>query len=552
VPESLPDPPVDRTGWWRSPPPPLNPDVVATPAAGPMSTAAIVALAWALAVFVGIGFLALTPAAEAVATLVPAVLFGVLATIVFVVAKGMLDTRRWARQEREAAEQIAAWAAARGAAFEPGGQLPEATPLLGRGDSRWATRVVTGELPGGLPGVLAGYVYRVEDSDGDNDRIYKHTVVVARLPETLGFLRELSVEPRAGFDLLDRLGERIRGRRRIELESAALSERFEICIPETANETWVRRLFTPAFVDWLATSTPDKLAFELHDDVLCVSIPREVLDRDYLEAFCRTASFVAARLRQEALEGARRPAASRFAESVVPATPSPPVSAHDWSGAPPADAGAAARPFISVARREPATWRAPLLHAAVALVGGTLLVAAPAKGSNEWDFSAVAVAAGVAIALVVLAVSIRASIRRRASEYGKESFVAAYGHRRGLAPEDPTAFHARYVEADLPGAATHVLSGRLGGLGRQGSLALCRDHPGGAKNAEYAVVVTPAGDDRLPTLRATQGPLRVSRENGIVVVSMRRDRRRPLSAAELDGFLESTRPLVEQAGAAPP
>src|SRR5207244_1411038 len=126
---------------------------------------------------------------------------------------------------------------------------------------RFARNLAAGELPGGLPGVLAGYVYEVDRGE-DESASHPHTVVVARLPETLGFLTELTVEPRSGWRVFDRLEDAARRRRRVELESIALAHRFDIFVTRDQDENWVRQLFTPSFVDWLAERAPRGLGFE--------------------------------------------------------------------------------------------------------------------------------------------------------------------------------------------------------------------------------------------------------------------------------------------------
>src|SRR6185503_15362546 len=252
-----------------------------------------------------------------------------------------------------------------------------------------------------------GYVYEEEQGD-DNSKTteYPHTVVVARLPETLGFLGELTVEPRDRFDPFGRIGDRLRKRRRVEFESIELDRLFEVTVPRDADDNWVRQLFSPSFVDWLGTAAPRQLGFELQEGVLCISIPREMTDPSYLEGFCRTASYIAARFRQEALEIARRPASTRFAERPVAAVAVGPVAALAPGGRAPTDVTEAARPFFGVAAREPATWRNPLFFAGIAFVAGVAWV------SDETSSIAVEVGTGVVAAVVVLVLTLRVAIRQ--------------------------------------------------------------------------------------------------------------------------------------------
>jgi hypothetical protein len=177
------------------------------------------------------------------------------------------------------------------------------------------------------------------------------------------------------------------------------------------------------------------------------------------------------------------------------------------------------------------------------------------------------------VGLLVLAFTAWKAIRRRARAYGKEAFLRSYGSAHDLVSEDPQRFHARQVNANLPGAAEFVLSGRLPGLALPGSLVLCSDHVSWMKTIEFEALVAPAGDEGAPTLRLTPGapapaelagalgpdlldalgrqrgvgPLGLGREGGALVVYAERSRETPLSAAELDVFLERAGQLAEAA-----
>jgi hypothetical protein len=192
----------------------------------------------------------------------------------------------------------------------------------------------------------------------------------------------------------------------------------------------------------------------------------------------------------------------------------------------------AARPFFGVAAREPATWRNPLFFAGIAFVAGVAWI------SDETSSVAVEVGTGVVAAVVVLVLTLRAAIRQRAMEYGKEAFLRAYGGAHRLVAEQPRAFHARQVNANLPGAAEFVLSGQLPRLNVPGSLLLCNDQARFSKTAEYVALVAPGGDENAPTVRTTSDGLGYAREGGAVSVWAERSRSDPLSAAELDAFLE--------------
>ena len=256
--ERLPDPPVDRTGWWRGPPAPPNPDDLGVKhGRRPVSVARAVALGWMamIAVIAGLVAAALIGgpigdgAADAFGTLLPLLFLAGFGGVVVALVWGFVYQLGAGRRAREAAMRIEEWAQRAGLTYRGSADLPEATPLLCRGDRRYARNLAVGELPGGVPGILAGYVYEEEQGD-DNSKTteYPHTVVVARLPETLGFLGELTVEPRDRFDPFGRIGDRLRKRRRVEFESIELDRLFEVTVPRDADDNWVRQLFSPSFV----------------------------------------------------------------------------------------------------------------------------------------------------------------------------------------------------------------------------------------------------------------------------------------------------------------
>ena len=547
APTPLPDPPADRTGWWRNVPPPPNPDDVAPRSRWRFPLLKIARRALPFSGIAFIAVIALAALADAPAALVdvliPAMIIGVLACIAIVLGGSVLEGILKDRREQRARVRIEAWTTHEGLTFRAAGDLPEATPLLATGDRRYARNIASGRLPGGLPGVLGGYVYEVERGE-DDSKAYPHTVVVARVPETLGFLPELEVRPRGHRGLAEHAS---RSRKHVPVESAAFEDRFEIFVPSEQDENWVRQLFTPVFVNWLAESAPDRFLFELREGVLCVAVQREVDEPTYLEAFCWTAAFVAGRLRQEGLEAARRPASARFAERATPATPSTAVAEMEWKEGAPQDVAAASRAFRGRAARELRVWRRPVTYAAVAFVIGVVgLPAAAADMDFAEDLEPLDVPSLVAGALLAAAVFVAqavADIRRRALEYGKEAFLRAYGRARDLVPEDPRRFHARHVSAPLPGAAEFVLTASPPQGRRQGSLVLCRDQARGSKDAEFLALVAPSGDERSPTVRiapgerAATGPgLGLALEGGTVVVYEERNRGDPLSESNLDGF----------------
>lgn len=202
---------------------------------------------------------------------------------------------------------LRAYAAARGLAREGRGSLPPATPLLRRGDDRYATERMRGGLPGGETGTLAHYTYEEEsrDSKGNKQTTYYHfTVAICEIPECAVRVGELYCQRRFGFRFLDGFEDAFRSKRRVELESEQMDKRFETFADDDTDPNWLRQLFEPSFIVYLAEKAPESFAFELVAGLLCVNVKGHASSSAELDAVCEAAATVARRLREESAEQA--------------------------------------------------------------------------------------------------------------------------------------------------------------------------------------------------------------------------------------------------------
>lgn len=185
-------------------------------------------------------------------------------------------------------------------------QLPQTTPLLRKGDERYAEHTLEGPLGDGVDGLLALYTYEVEstDADGSSDTSYHYfTVGIAEVPECAGFVPELYCQRKFGLRALEGLEDVFRrSKERVKLESSALDERYEIFAGEGQDGNWLRQLFSPTFIVWLSESAPEKFAFELIDGNLCCYLSGHKKTEAELDTVRAAAATVATRLREEALE----------------------------------------------------------------------------------------------------------------------------------------------------------------------------------------------------------------------------------------------------------
>ena len=237
-------------------------------------------------------------------TLGGGVLIGAIATIVgallvFLIVYVMASSR--AREDF-----FSTYASARSLSRTAGKTpLPPTTPLLRKGDRRYAEQVMNGTLPGGSPGAIALYTYEEEtrDSEGNTDTdYYRFTVVLHDIPAAAVKASDVYCQRRSGFRFMDSAEDVFRRMQRLELESEALDKRYEVFFGAQDDEVWMKRLFSPTFIVWLTEQTPKDFAFEFSAGSLCVNVKSHYDNAADLDQLCAAAGAVAKRLASEALD----------------------------------------------------------------------------------------------------------------------------------------------------------------------------------------------------------------------------------------------------------
>jgi hypothetical protein len=254
-------------------------------------TLILVALLTAAAFVAGLIFIG---AAIGAGAAILALLLGIV--VVFVIA-----------DNRAANDFFEVYAANRGLTLIHGrGRLPQATPLLRKGDDRYTERTLTGPIADGLDGTLALFTYEEEtrDSDGDTQtNYYRYTLGLVEVADCAGFVPELYCQRKFGLRALEKFEDAFRGNKeRVSLESEALLDKYEIFATKEQDANWLRQLFSPTFIVWLTDSAPDKFAFELVDGTLCCYVSGHKENAGDLDAIAAATGAVAQRLREEALE----------------------------------------------------------------------------------------------------------------------------------------------------------------------------------------------------------------------------------------------------------
>ncbi|HEX3173507.1 MAG TPA: hypothetical protein VHQ43_04715 [Solirubrobacterales bacterium] len=194
----------------------------------------------------------------------------------------------------------------RGLVVHGKGRVPPATPLLRRGDDRYAERALEGPLGDGVDGTLALYTYEEESTDSEGNRqtsYYRYTIGLAEVPECAGFVPELYCQRKFGPRALEKLEDAFRrAKQRVELESEALDDRYEIFAGGEQDANRLRQLFSPTFIVWLTDSAPEKFAFELVEGALCCYVNGHKKSAPELDAVRAATAAVSTRLREESSE----------------------------------------------------------------------------------------------------------------------------------------------------------------------------------------------------------------------------------------------------------
>ena len=254
-------------------------------------TLILIAVLTAIAFVAGLVFIG---AAIGGGAAIAALLLGIV--VVFVIA-----------DKRAANDFFEVYAANRGLTLIHGrGRLPQATPLLRKGDDRYTERTLTGPIAEGFDGTLALFTYEetTRDSDGDTQtNYYRYTLGLVEVPECIPFVPELFCQRKFGLRALEKFEDVFRGNKeRVTLESEALLDKYEIFASKEQDANHLRQLFSPSFIVWLTDSAPEKFAFELVGGTLCCYVSGHKENAAALDAITAATGAVAARLRDEARE----------------------------------------------------------------------------------------------------------------------------------------------------------------------------------------------------------------------------------------------------------
>lgn len=324
---------------------------------------------------------------------------------------------------------LQAYADERGLQLRPEYPWPGALPPAEQpGPIKHAMWALAGRFPGGAVGRLRHQATFGKVLGAGMHVGMQHTIMVCRMPETVGYVPMLCCRPKEKMSGLYYWGGDQRKRACQVFESVELDRRYLVEIAPYQSQQWLWQLFTPKFIDWLAHETPQDFGFKLDLGVFTCELPewrgqegstaRQVRP-DYLDRLAEVGGTVAGRINDEILEEA----GSRGISEVD--------SAEAY-----------------------AKWAIAPKHGKVV---GSILGAAKLLGADM----------------------------------GPDKSTQKWATKHGLEPESPAAFHARHIGLAMPGAAVSAAHGRLPGVDREGTVAWLEFTSEVDMQHEYVAVVIP-------------------------------------------------------------
>lgn len=214
---------------------------------------------------------------------------------------------------RRSEEKLRAYAESRGLVLREEQPYPGYVPAAQQpGPVKHAVWSLAGRLPGGAVGRLR-HQAAFGETFGQNIAM-QHTLMVCRIPESVGYVPMLSCRPDeivSGFFAW--AGDQ-RPRQSQRFESVELDRRYVVEVAKGQAQNWIFQLFSPKFIDWLASSTPQDFGFRLDLGVFTCETPEwrgqatsltGEVEAESLDRLLMNGGLVASRIRDEVLEEAQ-------------------------------------------------------------------------------------------------------------------------------------------------------------------------------------------------------------------------------------------------------
>jgi hypothetical protein len=171
----------------------------------------------------------------------------------------------------------------------PAGAL---TPLLVESKHCRIEPAVRGRLSAEVEGVAGQLSYK-------RNKTFRFNVVLTEVPGSTEFVPRLFCVRRGRSTRDDEFYGFEARHSKLWTESVKLNERYTISTSPFQDPNWLRQLFSPALVDWLASEPPADFSFELAYGALLGSVEGDDAGPAGLGALCDATAHVAERIGKE-------------------------------------------------------------------------------------------------------------------------------------------------------------------------------------------------------------------------------------------------------------
>jgi hypothetical protein len=169
------------------------------------------------------------------------------------------------------------------------------TPLLAEAEGAALQPALRGRLGEGVDGVAGHLAYK-------RNKTFRFNVALAEVPAATAFAPRVFCIRRGRSTRDDEFYGFEARHTKLWTESTALNERYAVSTSPYQDPIWLRRLFSPSFIDWLRTAEPADFSFELAYGAVLGSVEGDDPGAAGLAALCEATARVATRIREECEE----------------------------------------------------------------------------------------------------------------------------------------------------------------------------------------------------------------------------------------------------------